>query len=67
MPSTYKRSFVKGVFWEAVSFIFTTALVYLVYGNIETSLKFSLVLTIIKIPFFFLHERLWKMIRWGKY
>jgi uncharacterized membrane protein len=67
MPSTYKRSFAKGVVWEMISFLFTTALVYIVYGNIETSLKFSLVLTIIKIPFFFIHERLWKMIRWGKY
>ncbi len=67
MPSTYERSFVKGVVWECVSFVFTTLLVYVVYSNLETSLKFSLILTLIKIPFFFIHERLWKMIRWGKY
>ena len=67
MPSTYKRSFVKGVAWEAVSFVITLIAVYLVYGDIIFSLKFTLGLTIIKMLFFFVHERFWKKIRWGKY
>ena len=66
MPSTYERSFVKGVAWELISFLMTTFFVYIFYGDILESLKFSLILTLIKIPFYFVHERIWKMIKWGK-
>ena len=66
MPSTYKRSFLKGAMWEIISFIITALIIYLIYGNIGNSVKFSFFLTVIKIPFFFLHERVWKKVRWGK-
>ena len=67
MASTCARSFVKGVSWEIIAFFITVVAVYLIYGNIILSLQFSFVLTIIKIIFFFAHERIWKKIRWGKY
>ena len=67
MASTPIRSFVKGVCWETIAFIITLFAIYLVYGNFLVSLKFSLILTIIKIFLFFVHERIWKKIRWGKY
>lgn len=66
MPSTYQRSFIKGISWEFISFIITTAAVYLVYGDIIFSIKFSLSISIIKIFLFFIHERIWKKIKWGK-
>ncbi len=66
MPSTLQRSFIKGVFWELISFLITIGAVYLVYGDLVLSIKFSLVLSIIKIFIFFIHERLWKKIKWGK-
>ena len=67
MASVPLRSFIKGVCWETVGFIITLFAVYLIYGNFLSSLKFTLVLTFIKIFLFFVHERLWKKIRWGKY
>jgi uncharacterized membrane protein len=67
MASTPIRSFVKGISWETITFVITLFAIYLVYGNFITSLKFSLILTIFKIFLFFIHERLWKKIRWGKY
>lgn len=66
MGSTYKRSFVKGVCWEIIAFIITFIAVYLVFGDFKLSLGFSLVLTLIKAVLFFIHERLWKKIKWGK-
>lgn len=66
MPSTYERSFVKGVIWEGFSFIITLIAVYLIYGNFVFSLRFTFVLTAIKMVFFFIHERIWKTIKWGK-
>ena len=66
MPSTFERSFVKGVVWEVFSFILTLIAVLLVYGNLALSIKFSLALTLVKICFFFFNERIWKTIKWGK-
>lgn len=66
LGSTFERSFLKGVIWEFISFIIVIIAVYIVYGNLTNSVIFSIVLTLIKIPFFFIHERVWKKIKWGK-
>jgi adenylylsulfate kinase len=67
MPSTYKRSLVKGIVWESFGFIITLIAVYWIYGNLNLSLKFTLGLTLVKMILFFVHERAWKNVRWGKY
>jgi len=67
MASTFARSFVKGISWESITLILTTIAVYIVYGNFLDSLLFAFVLTFIKIGLYFIHERIWKRIRWGKY
>lgn len=64
--STYKRSFIKGFIWEIISFLILILAVFIVYGNLRTSVIFSLILTLIKVPFYFIHERIWKKIKWGK-
>jgi adenylylsulfate kinase len=67
MPSTYQRSLVKGIVWEVFSFIITFIAVYLFYGDFTLSLKFSISLSLIRVILFFIHERAWKNVRWGKY
>lgn len=67
MASTLQRSLLKGVVWETLSLIITFIAVYLVYGNLALSIKFSLALSVVKIVIFFAHERIWKKIKWGKY
>jgi adenylylsulfate kinase len=66
MGSTQERSLIKGISWEVISFFITLLFVYLLYRNIILSLKITLILTIIKIPFYYIHERIWKKIKWGK-
>jgi len=66
MGSTRQRSFVKGMSWEFISFVITLAAVYLIYGNIIFSIKFSVILSVIKLFFFYIHERAWKKLKWGK-
>jgi uncharacterized membrane protein len=67
MASNPLRSFIKGVSWETIGFIITLFAIYIIYGNFLVSLKFTAILTVIKVFLFFVHERLWKKIRWGKY
>lgn len=66
MPSTYARSFVKGILWEGLTFVLTSLLFYYLYGGIVASIRFGFIITLIKMPLYFLNERIWKMIRWGK-
>ncbi len=66
MGSTYERSFVKGIIWEGVSFLIAFLVAYLYFRNFGNSILFAIFLTIIKIPFYFMHERIWKKIKWGK-
>lgn len=56
----------KGMVWEGFSFIITFIAVYLFYGNFTLSFKFSILLSLIKVILFFIHERTWKNIQWGK-
>lgn len=66
MASTYQRSLLKGVMWEGISLLITMLIYYALFGNIGNSIKFSVILTAIKVPFFFAHERAWKKVKWGK-
>lgn len=66
MGSTYERSFLKGMLWEGISFLIAFLIAFMYYGNIPESIGFALLLTLVKIPLFFIHERIWKMIKWGK-
>jgi uncharacterized membrane protein len=66
LTSSPKRSFIKATTWEFTSFIITFIAIYLIYGNIEESIKFSIALTIVKIFFLYFHERIWKKTMWGK-
>lgn len=59
MPSTLARSFVKGVIWElsgpAILWCFTH------------EVKVVIGYTSVRIILYFVYERFWKKIRWGKY
>ena len=66
VTSTPTRSIVKAITWELIAFIITLIVVYVAYGDIKESIKFSIILTIIKIFFLYFHERIWKKTMWGK-
>jgi len=66
MGSTLERSFLKGICWEFFGFLITLFIAYIYYGNFPESIGFAVFLTVIKIPLFFINERIWKTIRWGK-
>jgi len=59
MPSTRKRSFIKGVLWELsaplVLFCFTQKW-HIIVGY-----------SVIRVMMYFGYERLWKRIKWGKF
>jgi len=64
--SDYRRSWMKAVSWRAVATATTMSLVYALTGQLELMLGVGILDLILKLIFYFLHERAWDMIRFGR-
>lgn len=62
----HHRSFLKGVSWRATGSIDTTMISWIVTGKLSSAFKIGGVEVITKITLFYLHERVWAQIPWGK-
>ncbi len=60
------RSLLKGISWRFFGSIDTTLISYLYSGNPWNSLKVGGSEVLTKIGLFYLHERLWAQIKWGR-
>ena len=64
--SDHKRSWVKALSWRAVATATTMALVYGFTGQLKLMVGVGSLDLILKLVFYFLHERAWNMIRFGR-
>lgn len=60
------RSISKGVSWRIVATLTTVILVFIFTGSVAVSLKLGAIEALAKIIFYYLHERVWNKINWGK-
>jgi len=60
------RTVVKAVTWRAIATLITTGLVYLFTGQLVLAVGVGLLEMVLKILFYYLHERLWERISWGR-
>ena len=60
------RSMVKTITWRVIASITTFVLVYVFTGEIELSIGVGIFDVILKLIFYFGHERLWNEIKWGR-
>jgi uncharacterized membrane protein len=63
---THSRSFVKGISWRAVGTMDTMMLSYLITGNVSNALRIGFTELFTKIILYYLHERVWSAIKWGR-
>jgi uncharacterized membrane protein len=61
------RSFAKAVSWRFVGSTDTFILSYLVTGNIVWGATIASAEAVTKITLFYLHERAWRLVRWGRH
>lgn len=66
MRDSHPRSFVKGVSWRTVGTIDTIVLSFIVTGSIADSFKIGLTEILTKVFLYYLHERVWDKIPWGR-
>ncbi len=64
---THLRSFFKGITFRIIATLTTMILVFIFTGNFFLTLSVGFFDTISKLIFYYLHERVWDIIQWGRY
>jgi uncharacterized membrane protein len=62
----HTRTIVKAISWRALATLTTMTIVFLFTRRIMLSLGVGLAEIIAKITFYYLHERIWEKVSWGK-
>ena len=60
------RSLLKSISWRILGTIDTIIISYLITNTLEFALRIGFVELLTKMGLYFLHERLWNKIKWGK-
>jgi len=63
---THLRSIVKAVSWRAGGTVVTCLIAWALTGSIELATRIGILDTLIKLGAFYLHERLWSRLDFGR-
>ena len=63
---TNTRSIVKGISWRVVATSTTIIIVYVFFGRLDLAIAAGLIETVLKVVLYWLHERVWFKIHWGR-
>jgi len=65
MHESHKRSILKGVTWRIIASGTTMTVVYFVTGDLALVASVGAVDVVVKVFFYYIHERSWGKVRWG--
>lgn len=60
------RTIAKGFSWRFFATATTIIIVYVFFGRLDLAIAAGIIETISKVALYFLHEKFWQRIRWGK-
>ena len=66
MRETRKRSILKALTWRAIATSTTMALAYAATGDMKVAGAIGAADVVIKLFFYYVHERAWGRILWGR-
>ena len=66
MIDSKQRSFWKAITWRLVAIVVLVAVAFITTGNIKSTSMIALCYNTIQVFMFFIHERLWNFMKWGK-
>lgn len=66
MANTVSRSIVKTITWRIIGSLDTMLISYLVTGSLKMGVAIGSIEVITKMVLYFLHERAWQHIKFGK-
>lgn len=65
-PDSHIRSLVKAISWRFVGSLDTFMLTLLFTGKLKYAVTIATAEAMTKIVLYYLHERVWRMVRWGR-
>jgi len=65
-PDAHLRSLIKAVSWRVVGSLDTFMLSLLVTGSAKYAVSIATAEALTKIVLYYLHERAWRLVRWGR-
>ena len=63
---TNTRSVFKAVTWRVAASGITMIIAYVITGSVDVAITIGIFESLLKIIFYYLHERVWGGISWGK-
>jgi uncharacterized membrane protein len=63
---TIVRSLVKTISWRLTGTLCTFLISFIILGDITTSSTIALIQLIFNTIMFYIHERIWNIIKWGR-
>ena len=64
--TSHARSVVKAISWRIIATLTTMAAVYMISGEIVLALEVGAVEVVAKLLLYYLHERAWIAMSWGR-
>ena len=61
-----KRTLVKTLTWRLIAFVTTIIVVYAYTGDVKESLTVGIVANLLKMFFYYVHERAWNRVDFGR-
>lgn len=66
MKDSNVRSFLKGISWRVIGTIDTFLIAYFYFGDIKLAAPIAATEVLTKLLLYYLHERVWNLINWGR-
>lgn len=63
---TKRRSVVKALSWRVLAAVITTSVAFVMTGQLDFAAKVGIIDTAIKLGVYFMHERIWNRIDYGR-
>lgn len=61
-----KRSITKAVSWRVIATVLTVIVAYIFTNTIIASIELTLTAAVLSTILYYIHERVWAMISWGR-
>lgn len=62
----HKRTLAKTLTWRLIALLITIVVVYIYSGDAKESLVVGFVANLLKMFFYYAHERIWNKVRFGR-
>ncbi len=66
MNSTKQRSLAKSITWRLIAVFSTFAIIYFMTGDTMFATSVTIVSNVINFILYYIHERVWLTVKWGR-